>query len=127
MQEHCFKDMTTNLQMALEDLDRRGYKVFISRFGSDHTAIHSLRSLPVAGIKFHGEYFKQDISDKKEYIILKKIVEMVKEMDLTVACGGIHTKLQEDIARSIGCDILEGEIYYGAVRNEVYEKCFLDN
>ena len=24
MQEHCFKDMTTNLQMALEDLDRRG-------------------------------------------------------------------------------------------------------
>ena len=119
--------MTTNLQMALEDLDRRGYKVFISRFGSDHTALHSLRSLPVAGIKFHGEYFKQDISDKKEYIILKKIVEMVKEMDLTVACGGIHTKLQEDIARSIGCDILEGEIYYGAVRNEVYEKCFLDN
>lgn len=127
MQEHCFKDMTTNLQMALEDLDRRGYKVFISHFGSDHTAIHSLRSLPIAGIKFHGEYFKQDISDKKEHIILKKIVEMVKEMDLTVACGGIHTKLQEDIARSIGCDILEGEIYYGAVRNEVYEKCFLDN
>ncbi len=70
--------MTTNLQMALEDLDRRGYKVFISHFGSDHTAVHSLRSLPVAGIKFHGEYSKQDISDKKEYIILKKIVEMVK-------------------------------------------------
>lgn len=125
MQEHCFRDMTTTLQMALEDLHQRGYKVYISRFGSDHTAIHSMRTLPVAGIKFHGEYFRQDISDRKEFVILKKIVEMTKEMGMTVSCGGIHTKLQENIARSIGCDILEGEIYYGAVRNDVYEKCFL--
>lgn len=125
MQEHCFKELTTTLQMAIEDLHHRGYKVYISRFGSDHTAIHSLRNLPVAGIKFHGEYFKQDISDKKEFIILQKIIEMVKDMGLSVSCGGIHTKLQENIARSIGCDILEGEIYYGAVRNDVYEKCFL--
>ena len=126
IQESYFSGETVSFQMALEDLSRRGYKVIISRFASDHTAVHSIRQLPVSGIKFHGEFFNQNITNSKEQIVFKKIVEMVKEMDLGVACGGITTKLQEDIARSIGCDVLEGEIYYGAVRSDIYEKCFLE-
>ena len=56
---------------------------------------------------------------------LKSIVIMAKELGMTVYCGGIHTKLQEEYAREIGCDMLEGEIFYGAMRNNVFEKCFL--
>lgn len=126
IQESYFGGETVNFQMAIEDLSRRGYRVVISRFASDHTAIHSVRHLPISGIKFHGEFFNQHIKNEKEQIVFKKIVEMVRELGLSVACGGITTKLQEDIARSIGCDILEGEIFYGAVRNEIYEKCFLE-
>lgn len=126
IQESYFGGETVNFQMAIEDLSRRGYRVVISRFASDHTAIHSVRHLPIHGIKFHGEFFNQHIKNKKEEIVFKKIVEMVREMGLAVACGGLTTKLQEDIALSIGCDILEGDIYYGAVRNDIYEKCFLE-
>lgn len=126
IQEHYFNEVSTNFQMALEDLHRRGYRILISRFGSDHTAIHSLRQLPVSGIKFHGEFFHKNMTNEKERIVLRKIVEMVKELGLAVGCGGIHTKLQEEFARSIGCDILEGDMYYGSVSNDVYEKCFLD-
>ena len=126
IQESYFSGETVSFQMALEDLSRRGYKVIISRFASDHTAVHSMRQLPVSGIKFHGEYFNQNIKNNKEQVVFKKIVEMAREMGLAVACGGITTKLQEDIARSIGCDVLEGEIYYGAVRSDIYEKCFLE-
>lgn len=99
--------------------------MFISHFGSDHTAIHSLRQLPITGLKFHGKYFKQNIEGEKERVILSKIVEMARELGMSVGCGGITSKLQEEFARSIGCDILEGEIYYGAVRSDIYEKCFL--
>lgn len=126
IQEPYFNQVTLNFQMALEDLSERGYRVMISRFASDHTAIHSLRRLPVSGIKFHGEFFHQNIKNKKEQIVFRKIVEMVKEMGLAVGCGGIQTQLQEEIAKSIGCEILEGEIYYGAVSNDIYEKCFLE-
>lgn len=125
IQEQYFSEVTTTFQMALADLHQRGYRVIISRFASDHTAIHSLRQLPVDGIKFHGEFFRQDIGNRKEQVVFRKIIEMAKELGMKAACGGIHTKLQEDIARSIGCDILEGDIYYGAVCNDVYEKCFL--
>ncbi|MDY3854522.1 MAG: EAL domain-containing protein [Butyribacter sp.] len=126
IQEHYFKELSTNFQMALEDLRRCGYRVMISWFGSDHTAIHSLRHLPVSGIKFHGEFFHNHLKNEKEKIVLCKIVEMVKELGLTVCCGGLHTQLQEEFARSIGCDILEGDMYYGAVSNDVYGKCFLE-
>ncbi len=126
IQESYFSGETVSFQMALEDLSRRGYRVIISRFASDHTAVHSIRQLPISGIKFHGEFFNQNIKNEKEQVVFKKIVEMASEMGLSVACGGITTKLQEDIARSIGCDVLEGEIYYGAVRSDIYEKCFLE-
>ena len=125
IQEQYFSDLTANFEMVLRALSQRGYRVIISRFSSDHTAVHSLRRLPVAGIKFHGEYFRQNNRRETEQIIFSKIVEMVHELGLEVACGGIQTQLQEEIARSIGCDIFEGDIYYGMVRSDVYEKCFL--
>lgn len=127
IQEPYFGQLTANFRMALEDLSQRGYRVIISRFASDHTAIHAVRSLPISGIKFHGEFFNKNIQNTKEQIVFRKIVEMVQEMELSVACGGIQTKLQEDFARSIGCEILEGEFYYGAVSSDIYEKCFLEN
>lgn len=127
IQEPEFAQITVRFREALNDLSRRGYSIIISRFASDHTAIHALRNLPVSGIKFHGEFFQQSILDSKEKIVFSKIVEMVQEIGLSVACGGIQTQLQEEFARSIGCEILEGEIYYGAVSNDIYEKCFLEN
>ena len=125
IQEQYFSDLTANFEMALRALSQRGYRVVISRFSSDHTAVHALRRLPVAGIKFHGEYFRKNARRETEQIIFSKIVEMVHELGLEVACGGIQTQLQEEIARSIGCEIFEGDIYYGVVRGDVYEKCFL--
>lgn len=127
IQEPYFGQATATFRMAVEDLCERGYRVMISRFASDHTAIHALRNLPISGIKFHGEFFNQNIQNTKEKIVFSKIVEMVHEMDLAVGCGGIQTQLQEEFARAIGCEVLEGEYYYGAVSNDIYEKCFLEN
>ena len=84
-----------------------------------------MRRLPVTGIKFHGEYFSEHMINEKDTVIFRKTVEMAKEMGLTVTCGGIHTRLQEEYAKKIGCDVFEGIIYYGAMKNVVFEKCFL--
>lgn len=126
IQEHYFNDMTTSFEMALKELNKRGYRVIISRFGSDHTAVHSIRQFPISGIKFHGEFFHQNIKNEKDKLILKKIVDMAKELGMTVSCGGIYTQYQDEMAKDIGCDYYEGDIYYGVVRCDVYEKCFLE-
>jgi len=126
IQEPYFGQVTSTFQAALEEMGRRGYRVMISRFASDHTAIHSLRYLPISGIKFHGEFFQQSIKSEKEQIVLRKIVEMVQEMGLAVGCGSIETQLQDNLARSIGCEVREGEFFYGTVSSDVYEKCFLE-
>lgn len=127
IQEPCFRETTVSFRMALHDLHERGYRIIISRFSSDHISINSMRRLPIHAIKFHGEYFHSDINNQKDKIIFRKIVEMAKELGMETSCGGIHTKRQEEFARDIGCDIFEGDMYYGAVRSDVYEKCFLGN
>ena len=123
--ERFFADATTAFEVAIRNLTNLGYQVVISRFGADHTAVNSMRRLPVTGIKFHGEYFSEHMINEKDTVIFRKTVEMAKEMGLTVTCGGIHTRLQEEYAKKIGCDVFEGVIYYGAMKNVVFEKCFL--
>lgn len=125
IQEQYFRDMIPSFQLALEELQKRGYRVIISRFGSDHTALQAIRYLPIHAIKFHGEFFHENMTNEKERLMFKRIVELARELGMEVSCGGIHTKMQEDVARTIGCDILEGDMYYGTIRNDVYEKCFL--
>lgn len=123
--ERYFVNMTDRLRTALEQLCGRGYQVVISRFGTDNTAVQIFRDLPVTGIKFHGEYFGGRMTDQREKIILGGIVQMAKDLGMTVACGAVNTKLQEEYAKSLGIDLMEGEMYYGAMRNTVFEKCFL--
>jgi diguanylate cyclase (GGDEF)-like protein len=124
--ERFFVDATTAFEMAIRRLHQLGYQIVISRFASDHTAINSIRRLPVTGIKFHGEYFQEHMINEKDSVILKKVVEMAEELGLSVTCGGIHTKLQEDFAKKIGCKMFEGDMYYGVMKNVVFERCFLN-
>ncbi len=124
--ERYFAEGTTVFDMNVDSLCKKGYQVVISRFGSDHTAVNALKRLPVTGIKFHGGFFNENTSNR-ENVIFGKVVEMAKELGLSVTCGGIQTKQQEDFAKAIGCEVFEGEMYYGKVRHNVFEKCFLSD
>ena len=125
VQEKYFREMTPDFQLALEDLHNRGYRIIISHFGSDHIALQAVRQLPIYAIKFHGEFFHENITNQKERVMFQGIVKMAQELGMKTSCGGIHTIMQEEIARSLGCDILEGDLYYGTIRNDVYARCFL--
>lgn len=124
--ERYFAEATTVFDMNVDSLCKKGYQVVISRFGSDHTAVNALKRLPVTGIKFHGGFFNENMGNR-EKVIFGKVVEMAKELGLSVTCGGIQTKQQEDFAKAIGCEVFEGEMYYGKVRHNVFEKCFLSD
>lgn len=125
--ERYFAEGTTVFDMNVRTLCKKGYQVVISRFGSDYTAVNAIRRLPVTGIKFHGGFFNENMNNKHEKIIFRKITEMAKELGLSVSCGGIQSKIQEDFAKKIGCEVFEGEMYYGKVRHNVFEKCFLSD
>ncbi len=125
--ERYFAEGTTVFDMNVQALCKKGYQVVVSRFGSDYTAVNAIRRLPVTGIKFHGGFFNENMNNKREKIIFRKITDMAKELGLSVTCGGIQSKMQEDFAKEIGCEVFEGEMYYGKVRHNVFEKCFLSD
>lgn len=125
MPERYFVNMTDRLRTALEQLYDRGYQIVISRVGAEVSAIQLFRDLPITGLKFHGEYFGGRMTDEREKIILSAVVQTAKDLGMSVTCGAVNTKLQEEYAKSLGIQVMEGEIFYGAMRNTVFEKCFL--
>ncbi len=123
--EKYFADRTTGFELSVKELANSGYSVIISRFGTYNMDISSLRTLPINGIKFHGEYFNEHMTNKRDKIMLHKIVEMCNEMGLMVHCGTVNTKLQEKFAREIGCRVFEGDSFYPPAKPRVFEKCYL--
>lgn len=123
--ERYFMDSTVEFEVVIRKLGNLGYKIVVSRFGSDHTAINVLRELPVSGIKFHGEYFNDSMTSKRDKLILKHIVKMCDDIGVEVYCGGVNTELQERFAREIGCRIFEGQVFFSGVRPRIFEKYYM--
>ncbi|MCR5625514.1 MAG: EAL domain-containing protein [Lachnospiraceae bacterium] len=123
--EKYFADSTQGFENTIRELDKAGFKVIISRFGSYNMNVSALRTLPISGIKFHGEYFNDYMTNEKDKIFISKIVEMCKDVGLEVYCGNINTKLQEKFAREIGCQYMEGDGIHPSAKPRAFEKVYL--
>ncbi|MCR5201879.1 MAG: EAL domain-containing protein [Lachnospiraceae bacterium] len=123
--ERYFLNSAASLEMAIKALGNSGYGVLISRFGSDHMEVNALRRLPVTGIKLHAEYFNEFMNSDKDKKVFKAIVDMCEDMGLDVFCGSVQTDLQEKFVREIGCRVFEGEAFFSAVRDKVFERYFM--
>ena len=94
-------------------------------FGKEYSAINSLKDLPIQGVKLDTAFFSGKIQKEKERIIFKKIIEMVKELHLSVASESVETTLQAEQLKEFGCDIAQGFLYHNPMPIDEFEEYIL--
>ncbi|MBQ5559035.1 MAG: EAL domain-containing protein [Lachnospiraceae bacterium] len=115
-------DTTSFLVQELSDL---GFKIVLDDFGKEYSAINSLKDLPIQGVKLDTAFFSGKIQKEKERIIFKKIIEMVKELHLSVASESVETTLQAEQLKEFGCDIAQGFLYHNPMPIDEFEEYIL--
>lgn len=100
----------------LRDLKERapGLRIAIDDFGTGHASFAYLRQLPVDTLKidmsFVADLDKPGIA-RTARAIVKTIVALGRNLDLTVVAEGVETRAQADFLRSVGCHRAQGFLF----------------
>lgn len=109
----------------LQELCDLGFKIVLDDFGKEHSSINSLKDLPIHGVKLDTTIFHGQIKKEKERIIIKKIIEMAKDLQLFVSSEGVETSLQAEQLKEFGCDIAQGFLYHNPMPASELEEYIL--
>lgn len=125
--EHVFVNSPTATTLLVEELTDLGFKISLNDFGKTYSAINSLKDLPLHGVKLDPTSFHGKIQQEKERIIFKKIIEMAKELKLSVSSEGVETALQANLLKEFGCDIVQGFLYHNPMPVAEFEEYILSH
>jgi diguanylate cyclase (GGDEF)-like protein len=97
----------TEVQDNIRKLSDSGFKVELDEFGTGFTSMSNLPNLAISGVKLDRKIIAP-LPDICSESILRAIITLARDLDLTVVAGGVETPAQFAILRNLGCHIAQG-------------------
>ncbi len=88
-----------------------GFKLSLDDFGTGYSTFESVLTLPFDIIKLDRNLLLACENENIKLDILKKVVTMMKDLNFEVVLEGVETKKQDNIARELGIDRIQGYYY----------------
>ena len=98
----------TNLANAVRLLQSKGLKVYLDDFGTGYSTMQYLVNVPADGIKIDKSFVQQAPLIPAARLILRSLIELAREIDVTVVCEGVETLEQLTLVKSLGGQIIQG-------------------
>lgn len=114
------EQMTTQHQ-AIDNLQRLrdlGVRIAIDDFGTKHSSLARLRHLPITKLKIDMNFVRALYESEKSNSLVKSIIRLGKNLDLTVLAEGVETIEQYEFLRDHFCDEIQGYYFYKPMRSE---------
>ena len=106
----CFEDIEKFLEI-LNSLKKYGFNIAMDDFGVGYSSLNMLRKIPVDILKLDKEFISTSTADEKGKVVVKHVLAMAKNLNLTTVSEGIETKDQADFLSVAGCDIAQGFLF----------------
>jgi len=101
--------MSETLQTLLE-LRKIGYQIALDDFGTGYSAFNYLRTIPLTALKIDKTFIDHIGTHEKAEALVKQIIDIAHEMNLSVVAEGVETILQYESLLKTPCDMIQG--YY---------------
>lgn len=92
-------------------LKEAGFKLSLDDFGTGYSTFESILTLPYDIIKLDRNLLLACEKETIKLEILKKVVSMIKDLGFEVILEGVENKKQDNIAREIGVNRIQGYYY----------------
>lgn len=96
---------------VLLKLQTAGIRIVLDDFGTGYSSLNYLSNLPVDMLKVDCELTHQIMNSRKQFALLKAIVEMAKVNDILVVVEGVETEEERDMIEQTGADYIQGYFY----------------
>lgn len=111
----------------INGLRQRGFRTSIDDFGSGYSSLNMLKNVKTDVIKLDKEFMSiNNDSTPDERIIIQSIVNMSKNLNMSVVSEGVETKKQADFLKNIECNTAQGYYFSRPVEVSKFEE-FLHN
>ena len=106
----------------VKQIAEEGYTLCIDNFGSLHSPVNLLRDMPFSMVKLDRKFLTENSGNEEGETILRYLIAMAKELDLTVVTEGVETQKQVNFLTEIGCDIAQGYFFSKPVSLRDFDK-----
>ncbi|MCQ2248024.1 MAG: GGDEF domain-containing phosphodiesterase [Treponema sp.] len=108
----------------IQMLKNKGFKISLDDFGTGYSSLSLLTVLPMDTIKIDKSFVDGICGENssKECSVLRHIISMAKDLNLTCLAEGAETGQQFELLRSFVCEIVQGYYYSKPLPVEEYEK-----
>jgi diguanylate cyclase (GGDEF)-like protein len=89
-------------------LSRMGVGLSIDDFGTGYTSLSSIKRLPVNEIKIDKSFVTNMLTDKKDAMLVRSVIDLGHHFGLTVVAEGVETQQVLDALAALGCDEAQG-------------------
>ena len=87
-----------------------GYSVALDDFGTGYSSLSYLANLEVNNLKIDKSFVEKMIKDPKSKSIVKSLLLMAKDLNLSVIAEGVETQEEWELLTKFGCTFIQG--YY---------------
>ncbi len=96
---------------GLEALKSHGFVISLDDFGVGYSNISYLQDIPLDVIKIDRSLISRMGEDEASKIIVRCIIQMLKELNYTVLAEGVETESTLALLKSYGCDEIQGYFF----------------
>lgn len=109
------------LYQKIHELREAGFKIAMDDFGSGYSSLNMLKEMPLDILKMDLKFLDGGDDDRKSQYILNALINLAKNLQLTVIVEGVETEIQVTFLRSIRNHYAQGYYYSRPVESSSYE------
>lgn len=110
----------------IEKIRAMGFEVSMDDFGSGYSSLSILKDMPINELKLDRMFLSEEVKSDKTKTIIKKVIEMARELNINSVCEGVETKDDVQFLKEIKCDMAQGYYYGKPMPIEEFEKIIYD-
>jgi len=97
--------------LRLNELKALGFKLLLDDFGTGFSSLTYLSKFPIDIIKIDQSFIRNLQSNPMNKPIIKSIVSLANNLNLTCIAEGVETQKQLSYIRSLDCDVIQGYFF----------------
>jgi diguanylate cyclase (GGDEF)-like protein len=100
-----------NIRAKLAAVRESGHSVYLTEFGTGHSALQDIVMLPFDGLKLAPAFVERVAADDTKTSIVRTIRQLARDLGVTAIAEGIESQLQHSTLRDFGYDFGQGSYF----------------
>ncbi|MEL6493610.1 MAG: EAL domain-containing protein [Cyanobacteria bacterium J06623_7] len=95
----------------LEQIDARGIKLNIDRFGAGYLSLQYLKRFPLDALKIDRSFIQRMLQDRESFEIIKMILALARTLKIRIIAEGVENLKQLQVLTNLNCERGQGRLF----------------